>query len=123
MQPYLLFVCVKAMAAEHFDEAHRLFDLMMRSAPGAPALPRLATAIGDAETLQKLAQEAQKEEAQEQARTQETPRAEAADAPDTAVHATSRDIAAETGAHHDRQEPHGAAASVPPHPGVTEPRP
>src|SRR3546814_21127444 len=75
MQPYLLFVCVKAIAADNFDEAHRLFDLMMRSAPGAPALPRLATAIGDAEQLQQLAQEAQQEEAQEQARRQETARA------------------------------------------------
>src|SRR3546814_4378979 len=70
MQPYLLIACEQAIAADNFDEAHRLFDLMMRSAPGAPALPRLATAIGDAEKLQQLAQEAQKEEAQEQARKQ-----------------------------------------------------
>src|SRR3546814_13365841 len=94
MQPYLLIACEQAIAADNFDEAHRLFDLMMRRAPGAPALPRLATAIGHAEKLQQLAQEAQKEEAQEQARKQDTARAEAAEAPDQVVPAPAADVAA-----------------------------
>src|SRR3546814_15411768 len=93
MQPYLLIACEQAIAADNFDEAHRLFDLMMRSAPGAPALPRLATAIGDAEKLQQLAQEAQKEEAQEQARKQETARAEADEAPEEVVQAPAAEVA------------------------------
>src|SRR3546814_18171117 len=116
MQPYLLIACEQAIAADNFDEAHRLFDLMMRSAPGAPALPRLATAIGDAEKLQQLAQEAQKEEAQAQARKQETAKAEAAEAQEQGVQDTAAEVAADPGPHDTRPEPtvaaDGAAATA-----------
>src|SRR3546814_10651699 len=54
MQPYLLIACEQAIAADNFDEAHRLFDLMMRSAPGAPALPRLARSEEHKSDLQSL---------------------------------------------------------------------
>src|SRR3546814_8805634 len=118
MQPYLLRGCARAIATDNYGEAHRLFDPIRRSAPGAPSLPRLETAIGDAEKLQQLAQEAQKEEAQEQARKQETARAEAAEAPEQVVQATAAEVAAEPVATADSQEPPVWATRAPqPHGG------
>lgn len=101
MQPYLLIACEQAIAAGDFDEAHRLFDLMTRSAPRAPALPRLAAALGDAEKAQQLAQETLEREAREQ-------EAAAAEATKQAVQATASvaaEGAAESLATADRREP------------------
>ncbi len=83
LQPYLLIGCEEAIARRDFAEARRLHGLIAAADPTAPALPRLAAAIAEAEAgdraeAVRLAAEASRRE--DEARTAAQSRAEAASA-------------------------------------------
>ncbi|PJK04791.1 energy transducer TonB [Lysobacteraceae bacterium NML95-0200] len=51
LQPYTLIATEQAITRDDFPEARRLYALLEKTDPNAPALPRLKTGIADAENL------------------------------------------------------------------------
>lgn len=83
LQPYLLIGCEEAIARREFAEARRLHGLIAAADPVAPALPRLAAAITEAEAndrAEALRSAAETARGQDEARSAAQARAEAASA-------------------------------------------
>ncbi|PJK12093.1 energy transducer TonB [Lysobacteraceae bacterium NML120232] len=68
LQPYTLIATEQAITRDDFVEAKRLYGLLEKSDPNAPALPRLKASIADAENTQaQREQGAQMDEVRRQA--------------------------------------------------------
>lgn len=68
LQPYALIAAEQAITRDDFPEAKRLYALLEKTDPNAPALPRLKSGIADAENMAaQREQNAQADEARRQA--------------------------------------------------------
>ena len=68
LQPYTLIAAEQAITRDDFAEAKRLYALLEKTDPNAPALPRLKVGIADAENMAaQREQNAQADEARRQA--------------------------------------------------------
>ncbi|PJJ98949.1 energy transducer TonB [Lysobacteraceae bacterium NML75-0749] len=68
LQPYTLIAAEQAITRDDFAEAKRLYALLEKTDPNAPALPRLKAGIADAENMAaQREQNAQADEARRQA--------------------------------------------------------
>jgi protein TonB len=141
LQPYALIATEQSLGREDFVEAQRLYALMEKTDPQAPALPRLKTSIAAAqqavaqravdektrteEEVKRLAdlekqratqqQQEQQRAAAQLAQQQTTqPAAPAAAAPDTAAQAAAAQREADRRAAAQREAAAAAAAPAPP---------
>ena len=110
LMPYTLIATEQSIGREDFDEAQRLYALMEKTNPDAPALPRLSQTIaaGRQEVVARAAEEeARSEEEAERAREQQQAQQEAA------RQLATQQAAARAAEEQREREAQAAAASAP----------
>jgi protein TonB len=80
LQPYALIACEQAIAGGDLPEAQRLLELLQRSNPAAPSLPRLRVTLAKAEAVAKTNAVAAIEAATRQAAAEEAAAQQLSDA-------------------------------------------
>ena len=117
LMPYTLIATEQSIGREDFDEAQRLFALMEKTNPTAPALPRLEQAIatGRQELVARAAEEEARteEEAERQAQVEAEREREQQEAQQQAARELAAQQAAARAAEEQRQREAAATAAAP----------
>lgn len=128
LMPYTLIATEQSIGREDFDEAQRLYALMEKTNPNAPALPRLAQSISTGRqdvVARAAAEEARSEqEAERQSQVQADREREQQEAQQQAARELATQQAAARAAEEQRErEAAAAAASAPTQPAPTQSAP
>lgn len=127
LMPYTLIATEQSIGREDFDEAQRLYALMEKTNPNAPALPRLQQSIatGRQQVVARTAQEEARseEEAERRADVEADREREQQQAQQEAARQLAAQQAAARAAEEQRQREAAAAAATPAQPAPTQPAP
>ena len=127
LMPYTLIATEQSIGREDFDEAQRLYALMEKTNPNAPALPRLSQAISTGRqdvVARTAAEEARSEqEAERQAQLEAERERDQQEAQQQAARELAAQQAAARAAEQQREREAAAARAGPPPPARARPHP